>query len=78
MKHIVLIMGFIVLSLSGCRGSTYQPDCAADGPNCKQLNPGLDKHPVPPMNPELDKRFPAPPGCAADGPGCKQFNPNKP
>ncbi len=61
-------MAWTVLTLSACVGRNYPPDCAADGPNCKQYNPAMPPHPGP--------NDPVVPNCAADGPGCKQFNPD--
>jgi len=65
MKRIMLFIAFMILTLSGCKGGAFSPDCAADGLNCKQFKPEQGR-PVTAAD------------CAADGPGCKQFNPNKP
>lgn len=68
-KTLIFITALI---LSGCQGggASFKPNCAADGPNCKQYNPGLERGPNihPPLTPA--------PKCAADGGGCKQFNPD--
>lgn len=66
MKKMMFFIIFIVLTLSGCKGGTYSPNCAADGPNCKQHNPKLDPDPRPP-NPAVA------PNCASDGSDCKQL-----